>query len=452
MLGQTTLTTSSNASKWALNAAAGTFETTSAGNLLQEFDYEQALVGFKATGTPVYRAKSSSTSAISGDLASSCFAYATDLETSNGLEISGLNAEEQSDISLLIRYSAAQSSGFAYEVFTYIDSMIVLRENNVTFLLTLGFRINSISVNCMILIKMSEINQTFEYIELCLDSWDASTSGGTAFENSSSNVNQIKYSWPQYYFTQKNLVVAGMKVVSAEIPFVFDTVTSANNTFVFTVNGVDSTITIPVGTYTGSTLATQLQTLMAAVSVGFLVTWSSTTLKFTFTFAGGAVPWGLVFPSGRNSAYSLLGFLPGTTTALIGNGSVTSATVATPTGPYYLYLNSRSLGSLINFNLPDGAATNVGPEVCRIPINVNFGDVVFYTDPNPEKYFDFFIGNQLNCFDFYLTLGTDQYQKPLDMKGVSWSLKLGLLVYRDASQNLGKRPAHMMRGDTTMIM
>jgi len=298
---------------------------------------------------------------------------------------------------------------------------------------------------------MSELSQTFEYIELCLDSWDASSAGGTAFENSSSNVNQIRYSWPQFYFTQKNLVVAGLKVISAEIPFVFDTVTSANNTFVFTVNGVDTTITIPVGNYTGTTLAARLQTLMAAVSVGFLVTYSATTLKFTFTFAGAAVPWGIVFPPGRNSAFSLMGFLPNTTTALIGPGSFSSVTVATPTGPYYLYLNSRSLGSLINFNLPDGAVNNVGPELCRIPINVNFGDVVFYTDPNPEKYFDFFIGNQFNSFDFYLTLGADQYQKPLDMKGVSWSLKLGLLVYRDASQNLGKRPAYMMKGSTTMI-
>ena len=135
ILGQTTLTTSANAAKWALNPAAGDFLTSSAGNQLQEFDYEHALIGFKATGTPVYKAISSASVATSGDLASSCFAYATDLETSSGLEISGLNAEEQSDISLLIRYSAAQSSGFSYEVFTYIDSMIVLRENNVKFII-----------------------------------------------------------------------------------------------------------------------------------------------------------------------------------------------------------------------------------------------------------------------------------------------------------------------------
>jgi hypothetical protein len=64
-------------------------------------------------------------------MGSQCFAMAIDLETSNGLEISGLNAEEQSDISLLARYSANQSSEMIYDVFTYIDAMVVLKENNV---------------------------------------------------------------------------------------------------------------------------------------------------------------------------------------------------------------------------------------------------------------------------------------------------------------------------------
>ena len=297
---------------------------------------------------------------------------------------------------------------------------------------------------------MAELSNVFEYIELCLDSWDASAPGSSTFENSTSPTNQLKYSWPQFYFTQKNLVVAGMKIVSAEIPFVFDTVTPGNNTFIFTVNGVQTTITIPVGTYTGTSLATQLQTLLAAVSPSFTVTWSSTTLRFIFTFAGGPVVWGFIFNS-RSTPYSLLGFLPVSTTTQTGNGSMSSPTAASPTGPYYLYVNSRALGSLINFNLPDGAVSGSGPELARIPVSVNYGELIQYTDPDPEKYFDFFIGNQFNTFDFYLTLGTDQFQKPLDMKGVSWSLKLGLLVYRDASQNLGKRPASMMRGSNTMI-
>ncbi|MGL5112696.1 MAG: hypothetical protein ACRC6O_08670 [Flavobacterium sp.] len=472
ILGNTQTSTGINPLRWAMNSTRNNF-FTGTHPVLPEFDFDQALVGFKASGAPVYALPGGvlgaavGSSSLAGDIGSSCFAMAIDLETSNGLEISGLNAEEQSDISLIVRYSGPQgstsatssqnlqtasliqtSTGMIMDVYTYIDSMIVLREN-VSIKLTLEC-VGTHSVNCMILIKMGELDQTFEYLELCLDSWDSTTAGGSSFEGSTSPVNQIQYSWPLYYFTQKNLVVAGMKVLSAEIPFVFDTVTPRNNQFVFTIAGVPTTITIPVGTYSGTTLATQLQTLLAAVSPGFTVTWSATTLRYTYTFAGAAVAWSFNFGS-RLSPYSLMGFLPGSTVGSTGPSSIVSATVASPTGPYYLYLNSRSIGSLINFNLPDAAAVGSGPELCRIPITSNFGELIQYTDPDPEKYFDFFIGHQFNSFDFYLTLGSDQYQKPVDMKGAPWSIKIGLLVYRDASQNLGKRPAHMMKGENTLI-
>jgi len=130
-LGNTTLSTSVNAIRWAQNPLSGSFFAASVGNLFQEQDYDLTLLGYKANGTPVYKQMSAATSSVSGDLASQCFGMATDLETSNGLEISGLNAEEQSDISLLVRFSNSQITGFAYEVFTYFDSMIVLKENNV---------------------------------------------------------------------------------------------------------------------------------------------------------------------------------------------------------------------------------------------------------------------------------------------------------------------------------
>lgn len=65
---------------------------------------------------------------------STCFAMAVNLETSSGEEISGLNAEEQSDISLIINWSSANGqtpAEFNIEVFTFVDQMAVLKENNV---------------------------------------------------------------------------------------------------------------------------------------------------------------------------------------------------------------------------------------------------------------------------------------------------------------------------------
>lgn len=148
ILGNSSLSTSVSAIRWAMNPAKNNF-VAGAHPILQEFDYDCGLIGYKAGGGIVMAIPSQAsngTTAAAGDLGSACFAMATDLETSNGLEISGLNAEEQSDISLLVRYSASQgigtngttfagtaisSNGMLFDVFTYIDSMIVLRENNV---------------------------------------------------------------------------------------------------------------------------------------------------------------------------------------------------------------------------------------------------------------------------------------------------------------------------------
>jgi hypothetical protein len=146
-LGDSRLSLATNSVRWALNpgapAALATFGTGVVHTTLPEFDYDQSLLGFKRTGAPVFRNTTqvyvagvptlapAFVSSAAGEVGSSCFCMAVDLETSNGLEISGLNAEEQSDISLIARFSAAQGAGFGYDVFTHIDSMVVLKENNV---------------------------------------------------------------------------------------------------------------------------------------------------------------------------------------------------------------------------------------------------------------------------------------------------------------------------------
>lgn len=138
IVGDYRLSTGCNASKWGTQA-------TSAG-LLQEFDHTYALAGFSSAGVTSLTGIESSANAFGGPFASSCFAMSTDLETSNGVEISGLNAEEQSDIALIANWKASQVTGASQsinsntvtggvpsslEVYSYYDAMIVLRENNV---------------------------------------------------------------------------------------------------------------------------------------------------------------------------------------------------------------------------------------------------------------------------------------------------------------------------------
>lgn len=130
--------------KWAIGPGTISVDPTllTGHTILPEKDYDYSLVQWKTSGAPVLEQMALTGKAatpydnfaiqqLSGDAGSACFAMAIDLETSNGLEISGLNAEEQSDISLIARWQGNQQSGFVFDVFTFIDSMIVLRENNV---------------------------------------------------------------------------------------------------------------------------------------------------------------------------------------------------------------------------------------------------------------------------------------------------------------------------------
>jgi len=137
-VGDYRLQTNTNAKNWAiqplscpLNVAAGASTT-----LLPEFDYSLQPIKRAANGRYEVKAIEHTGNGMCGTLPSSCFAMATSLETSNGMEISGLNAEEQSDISVMAYWKDTQTTGTAdaptnIEVYTYIDTMIVLRENNV---------------------------------------------------------------------------------------------------------------------------------------------------------------------------------------------------------------------------------------------------------------------------------------------------------------------------------
>lgn len=137
MVGDYRLSTNVNSAKWGLQNAGGT---------LQEYDYMTSLKSIGSNGVTTVATVESKTNAFSGTLGSQSFAMATDLETSNGVEISGLNAEEQSDIALIANWTQPQVTGSSQtingitisggvpssiEVYSYYDAMIVLRENNV---------------------------------------------------------------------------------------------------------------------------------------------------------------------------------------------------------------------------------------------------------------------------------------------------------------------------------
>jgi hypothetical protein len=139
IVGDYRLSTGCNVLRWATGTASAAIQPGGAATstAYNELDFCASLVQHYIQGTgvaPTYAKITQATAtgnAFSGTVGSACYASAVSLETSNGLEISGLNAEEQSDISFIANWSATQASGFVMEVYSYYDAMIVLRENNV---------------------------------------------------------------------------------------------------------------------------------------------------------------------------------------------------------------------------------------------------------------------------------------------------------------------------------
>ena len=133
VVGDYRLSTGINTLRWALPRATASVDyvNTIAG---QEADFATTVTGFSSTGVPTFSVPQYP---IAGNVGSSCFTAAIDLETSNGIqglkigvEISGLNAEEQSDISLSVVYSATQADVYILEFYAFVDKMVILGENN----------------------------------------------------------------------------------------------------------------------------------------------------------------------------------------------------------------------------------------------------------------------------------------------------------------------------------
>ena len=274
-----------------------------------------------------------------------------------------------------------------------------------------------------------------EYVEIYLDSSDAV--GITPLYATTD--------WPLFRFDTPVKRIAKMKVLEAEIPFSFYVINTENNTFTLTEVTSD-TVTIPVGNYTSVTLPTALAAALTSASPGtrtYTVTYSATTQKFTITANSGT------FSLALNAQLQLILGMSATPSS---SGSIlVSPNAVQITGPNYMYLNSDQLGSLFQTYLPT-TATNFspskGPQIACIPIDVNPGEIVYYTDPAPEKWFDTQNLMQLQIFDLYWTMGNTNQKVRLN--GQSFSIKLGLLLYPDVNnrvkQNASNSGVRMVLG------
>jgi hypothetical protein len=267
------------------------------------------------------------------------------------------------------------------------------------------------------------LNGNYDYNEFEIDSFDALQAYNGSYTISN---------WPKIFFGKPLENVAAVKILETTIPFTYYAVNSSNNTFLLNA----STITIPVGTYTSAEMVTTLGSLLSAALAGTTVSYSDTTMKFTIS---NTVPtaFTLTFGSagndGQTNARLILGFNAGVTSS---SATQVAPNVAQLNGPPYLYLNSRSLGSMVHLYLNSDGIVNAtgkgadGPQVCMIPVNTTRGNTITYKDPDPQKWFYTGSQNFTGFLDFYLTLGVSPENIPLDLNGGRFVVKLGILQTR----------------------
>jgi hypothetical protein len=307
------------------------------------------------------------------------------------------------------------------------------------------------------------LNNQYDYYEFQFDSKD--TINTLNPPNQDPQLQQYNaLNWPLFTMGRPTNAIAAMKVIEVQIPFSYYVIQALNNSFTLleqqtspgppAVYAFTIKATIPVGSYTALTLATALQTELNAITTytasgttnPYTVTYNSTTKKYEVRLSTTvnqtfALEFGTAFDPGFQNPRYVLGMAAGdnvgiaytpTSTPGAFNFHVISPLVAQVTGPNYLFLNSSLMGQQCNLYLPDGAWNRgqIGPQIAKIPVNVNPGGIIFWQNPDPQKWFNLENSNNINNIDFYCTLGNEPTK--IDFNGVSFSFTLGILYNREA--------------------
>lgn len=302
------------------------------------------------------------------------------------------------------------------------------------------------------------LNNSYDYYEYVFDSSDTFN---PAYQSHSVT------DWPLFVFGRVAVDIAAIKVLEVQIPFSWYVFNEEISNFLL-IEGVNPPIliTIPPGNYNIQSLMAQLKiALDAASAFDYTLTYSGSsstapqtgkititnnnpgvTAQFSFTFTNQDLPYYLGFPIDNNNSNNTFTSSVGSNPVLVSPGQVNI------TGPNYIYLNSNAFGNLVNLYLPVGPTTSgiLGPEIAKIPVNVQPGGVIYWQDPDPQKWYDIGGVDTLDQIDLYLGLGKSIAEDPLKLNGQPFSVKIGILVQKRTSNNLigsGAQNSRVERGN-----
>jgi len=146
------------------------------------------------------------------------------------------------------------------------------------------------------------LNDSLKYYEFELDSLD--NSGGYSAGAAATD-------WPNFLIGGKSPLynIAAIKIIEVQIPFTWYVFNAGNNTFTLTeITGGTATalVTLPIGNYTSTQLATNLAAALNLVSpngITYTVVFVAATQKFTITntSGGGVTTFSFTFGLPTNS-------------------------------------------------------------------------------------------------------------------------------------------------------
>lgn len=207
--------------------------------------------------------------------------------------------------------------------------------------------------------------------------------------------------------------VVRIDVRQIEFPYSFYTFNSLTNTFSF-YDSVLRIVTIPQGNYTLSTISTELQTLMNAISSGYTVTYSYITSNITIANATSFIV------KGTGTANNYLGFANTDTASAT---SISGVNVANLSGPNYLLLKSNALTASKNYSLIGSNSTSFKNVLYKIQLVNGPGGMNILSD----GIFTINYGNTVTISTIDL-LVTDSSNNQINLNGLDFSLTLELFI------------------------
>jgi len=209
-------------------------------------------------------------------------------------------------------------------------------------------------------------------------------------------------------------------LLSASIPKSYYAIQEGKNTFILTEGVVDTTITIPPGTYSATNFANLVASLLTTQSPNnwtYTCSINLSTAKFTWTSSGPPIS-PPTFKVG-DYLYERLGFDKGEIVEFNPISGLTSKNVINMSPEADLFIRSNIIAGGADANediFYDVQASNI-PAFGRIQV----------IDSDPQEYTKV-LNNTTNIYNFFLT---DEFGTKLNLNGLNWTATI--LFYKKST-------------------